>query len=382
MLSDGAVELLRFLAEDVGERFGGTEGDARAAAGVAERFAALGCEVRTQEFGYVGWRRLAPSRLRTFAPSSVTLPCAPLLHSAPTPPGGVRGRLSRRGTAYLIPGVYELPLYALVDDRGADVGRVIVELDGPAIPLVNPRALFQAPQVVVGSEHGPDLDALAAAGAVAELEVAAELLPGARSRNVIAAYRGAPGERRIVIGAHLDTTLDTPGAYDNASGVAGMYALAERIVAERLPLNVDFVGFACEEQGFLGASHLVNDLKERGGLGSVEAVLNLDQISAGATFWVWAGPDDFARRVMEALRSVPAVAEREIRTSPPMPGADDWPFHLEGIPTVTLILWRLPDYHKPSDTPEKTDPGKMAALLEGAYAIAASFARERGVVGA
>jgi hypothetical protein len=169
--------------------------------------------------------------------------------------------------------------------------------------------------------------------------------------------------------AHLDTTVGTPGAYDNASGVAGLYGVAERIIADRPPINVEFVALACEEQGFHGASHYVTDRKERGHLGEVRAVINLDQISGGDFLWVWTGPDWFADAVRTTLEPLPALADYDVRYSAPMPGADDWLFALEGIPTASLIFWRLPVYHKPHDTMEHVDMDKVDAVTDAAVAL-------------
>jgi Iap family predicted aminopeptidase len=277
----------------------------------------------------------------------------------------------------LIPGVYDLPAFSLRDTERRDRARIIVELSGPAIPLLNPRALVRLPQVVVGSEAEDELHRLASSGAELELKVASELLPDARSQNVIGRYRGCADARYVVVCAHLDTTLGTPGAYDNASGVAGVCTVAEQITARSLPVNVDFIALACEEQGFYGASHYVTDLKETGRLGRVQGVINLDQISGGEFLWVWAGPEDFAQQVRNVLSDVEALHSFPIRYSTPMAGADDWLFALEGIPTVSLIFWRLPVYHKAHDTLEHVDMTKVAAVTQAAERLVEHIALTR-----
>jgi aminopeptidase YwaD len=364
-------DVIEYLSGVVGERFGGSEGDRRAAGYVAERFRGLGLEVELQEFSYIGWRPLDTPSLRVFgSETDGAIDCSPLMYAAPTPGGGLRGRLVNYGTASLIPGVYDLPAFSLVDAEGRDRARIIVELSGPAIPLINPRAIMRLPQVVVGSEARDRLAELAAdGGATLELHLGSELVPDARSGNVIGRYSGSDSSQVAIVCAHLDTTIGTPGAYDNASGVAGLLGVAEQIVARRPDLNVEFIALACEEQGFHGASHYVTDRRERGRLGDVLAVVNLDQISGGDFLWVWAGPEPFAEQVRATLDPLPALAGYEVRYAPPMPGADDWMFAVEGVPTVSLIFWRLPVYHKPHDTMEHVDMEKVHAVTDAALAL-------------
>jgi aminopeptidase YwaD len=359
--------VIRHLSTEIGTRFGGTDGDEAAARYLAEVFADLGCDVLRQEFSFIGWR---PGRPPTLALGSDQVDCAPLLYSAPTGPEGVSGRLVRHGVTYLIPGVYELPSFAIVGPDGDDRARIICESNGPAISLINPRQIFQLPQVVVGSGARDALEQWTQHdGARVDLFVDAAIVPDARTRNIVARYRGAPGPERVVVCAHADTSLGTPGAYDNASGIGGLYDLAARVVRAGLKINVDFVAFACEEQGFYGASHYVNDLKERGGLEHISYVVNLDQISGGDYLWVWAGPDVFQSTVRHALEGVPALRSHDVRFAAPMPGADDWIFAVEGVPTVSLIFWRLDVYHKPVDTFDRVDMQKVRACVEAAYAV-------------
>jgi len=66
--------------------------------------------------------------------------------------------------------------------------------------------------------------------------------------NVVALHAGRDaGRARLLVGAHFDSTAHTPGADDNASGVAALLECA-RLVAARVPeAGVEFVGFDLEE---------------------------------------------------------------------------------------------------------------------------------------
>jgi hypothetical protein len=68
------------------------------------------------------------------------------------------------------------------------------------------------------------------------------------SQNVVARLPGAiDPEQVFVVGAHFDTAAGTPGADDNASGVAAVLEIARVLRDLRFPYSVDFVAFTLEE---------------------------------------------------------------------------------------------------------------------------------------
>jgi hypothetical protein len=68
--------------------------------------------------------------------------------------------------------------------------------------------------------------------------------------NVIARPKGSidqpPGQPLLVVGAHYDTVSRSPGADDNASGVAGLMELA-RLLEDNPPPGLRLVAFCPEE---------------------------------------------------------------------------------------------------------------------------------------
>ena len=63
--------------------------------------------------------------------------------------------------------------------------------------------------------------------------------------NVIATYGNGP--QKISFSAHIDTKPETPGALDNASGVAALLALADKVVKQKYSHQVEFVLFNGED---------------------------------------------------------------------------------------------------------------------------------------
>lgn len=110
------------------------------------------------------------------------------------------------------------------------------------------------------------------------------------SSNVIGV---PPGLRRsrphVVVGAHLDTVPDSPGANDNASGVAIMLELARLVAAYPPALPVVFVALGAEERRVRGSDRSAYSLGARAFLdattarerGAIAGFLNLDMVGAG-----------------------------------------------------------------------------------------------------
>jgi Zn-dependent M28 family amino/carboxypeptidase len=79
--------------------------------------------------------------------------------------------------------------------------------------------------------------------------------------NIAAKNRGyAP----ILIGAHYDAVPGSPGADDNATGVAVLLELARAFAAKPAKYPLRFVAFDLEEYGLLGSTQYAQELKQNG----------------------------------------------------------------------------------------------------------------------
>lgn len=95
------------------------------------------------------------------------------------------------------------------------------------------------------------------------LTVHGELVRGT-SRNVVAHIGANAPAPQIIVGAHLDAFHESPGANDNASGVAALLELARRIEGLEIPegTGLTFIAFGGEEAGLLGSRHYVTQRAE------------------------------------------------------------------------------------------------------------------------
>ena len=103
--------------------------------------------------------------------------------------------------------------------------------------------------------------------------------------NVIAVKKGSVYPNRYIIvsgdidsrvSSSVDGTSDSPGANDNASGMAGVMEAARVLSKYEFPTSIIFAGLSGEEQGLFGGKFLAQDAKERGW--EIVGVLNNDMI--------------------------------------------------------------------------------------------------------
>ena len=109
------------------------------------------------------------------------------------------------------------------------------------------------------------------------------------SVNVVARLPGTDLRRpHLVVGAHLDTVPQAPGAEDNASGVGVLLAAAEPAAVRRTRLPVVFVAFGAEEpRGPTDDDHHYGSRSYVAALGTAErravrGMVSLDRVGVGA----------------------------------------------------------------------------------------------------
>ena len=184
------------------------------------------------------------------------------------------------------------------------------------------------------------------------------------SVNVVARLPGTDLRRpHLVVGAHLDTVPQAPGAEDNASGVGVLLAAAEAAAERRTRLPVVFVAFGAEEpRGPTDADHHYGSRAYVAALGpterrAVRGMVSLDRVGVGAVVPVGSatpGGDPAQRAVLAAAgrAGVPVVAE-ENRSS------DHWSFVRAGLPGVRLGSTPYAGYHSPADVPAVVEPAQL-----------------------
>jgi Zn-dependent M28 family amino/carboxypeptidase len=137
---------------------------------------------------------------------------------------------------------------------------------------------------VVGTSYaiGEELVNLTRAGAVTVHLATSTISEIRTTRNVIAEYDAAGGDRSqtIVIGSHLDSVPDGPGINDDGSGSATDLEIAIQIAKLGLKPRraLRFAFWGAEEEGLLGSTHYVQTLGDA--VGDIYANLNFDMLGS------------------------------------------------------------------------------------------------------
>ena len=360
--------VLNGLARDIGERVCGSPGDARAAEFLVRSFQELGIPVARQRVPFIGWELTRKPVLRV---GSVEVPSAPLMYSGTTTEAGVSGTIEAAGRIALIEGLYEYPVFNILGEAGHPVARIVVNQSGIAIPLINPRPIYTIPSVVVGREDGARIaDEIARTEVRATVAIGSRVVPDATTENIIGRLGPGEAERRIVFIAHTDSPLGSPGAYDNASGVAALFGIAAALQRNPLPCGVDLVAVAGEEIGFIGSRFYANDLHDRGLVSRIDACICLDQVSGGNELWAWGGPESFQETISKLVHRDESAQRYPIVIGPSRPGSDDWPLREMGVRTACFLFWVQPEYHQATDVVDLVNWEKIQVSVRLALALA------------
>lgn len=217
--------------------------------------------------------------------------------------------------------------------------------------------------------------------------------------NIIAERRGIEQpDRVLIVGAHYDTQEGTPGADDNASGVAVLLELARLHAETRFRKTVRFVAFTLEESPFfrsrlMGSRVYARSLKARGE--QVEGMIGLEMVGyysqekgsqSFPLFWLrWRYPttgnfitvvsnsasESFQMRVRDGLKTHMGLPVETFTGPWWIPGidlSDHGSFWKEDYPAVMLTdtaFYRNPHYHEDTDRPDTLDYRAMAELVNG-----------------
>jgi len=270
---------------------------------------------------------------------------------------------------------------------------------------VDPQQLRRTLQVIIG-ERSPFSGQrhLAAVESFIEKELASyglsvesDYFPykGKNFRNII----GRLGVRRAapltILAAHFDSVEGTPGADDNASGVAVLLEAARFLSRARLRSQLLFCAFNLEELNMVGSTYFAKKLKTAGA--KVEAMISVEMVGytdsrPGSqkypTGLSWFYPDrgDFIgvignwnsnallRRFARQMRQVPGLPVETLSVPgngglvPAVRLSDHSPFWDAGYPALMVTdtsFYRTPHYHGPTDTLDTLNLDFMTKVCEG-----------------
>ncbi|NHC14930.1 M28 family peptidase [Motilibacter sp. E257] len=183
--------------------------------------------------------------------------------------------------------------------------------------------------------------------------------------NLVATRPGFdPEQPHVVVGAHLDTVPQSPGAEDNGSGVAVLLELARLAAAEPPAVPVMLVVYGAEEPRGPGdsrhhyGSRVQVDRMPAAQRDAVRAMLALDRVGVGSVVPVCDGGlagGVVARQLLRAAEraDVPTTSCGQNRSS------DHWSFEKADIPAARLGSTSWAGYHSADDTTRYIRAGQL-----------------------
>jgi len=214
------------------------------------------------------------------------------------------------------------------------------------------------------------------------------------ARNVVGMIEGRDKKLKneyVVIGGHYDHVGfrknakegEDPifnGADDNASGTAGVLAVARAFTAmkKRPSRSILFILFAGEELGLYGSKYFCSNPMIP--LDKTVVMLNLDMISRNGSDTIQISGmkqnPDLAGILLEeseksGLKNFPESEDLFSRS-------DHYNFFKKGISAVDISSGLHADYHKVSDDPDSVDPAKAASIAKMAFNAAWRISKMKG----
>ena len=216
--------------------------------------------------------------------------------------------------------------------------------------------------------------------------------------NLVACFNRDFKQPRIILGAHFDAVPGSPGADDNATGVAALLESA-RIYASgsnRGEANVEFVAFNLEEQGMIGSRAYAQKLRGEGvqilGMLSLEMVgyTAQEKDSQKMPFFLKPFYPDVGnfiglvantksksllekvKKIFQRVEGLPVESLILPANGGIFPAArlsDHSPFWDEGFPALLVTdtsFYRNPYYHSEEDRIETLDLDFLAKVTEAA----------------
>jgi Zn-dependent M28 family amino/carboxypeptidase len=232
---------------------------------------------------------------------------------------------------------------------------------------------------------------------------------GIRCANLVTTRKGTARHSEILLlGAHYDSVLGSPGANDNASGVAALLEIARMFHAVEPVLTVRFVAFVNEEPPFFwsrqqGSMVYAEAARRRGD--DIRLMASLETIGCYSDqpgsqsypplfrfFYPNRGNfigivSDFGsrpamQRLAEAFRAQSDFPLQTVSTFRFIPGvswSDHRSFWRHGYPAVMVTdtaFYRYRHYHASTDTTDKLAFPKLAQVTLGLFEAFVVLARE------
>ena len=210
----------------------------------------------------------------------------------------------------------------------------------------------------------------------------------------------------VIVGAHYDSVIGSPGANDNATGVAAVLELARLLANTTFARTVRFVSFVNEEPPFFQTDDMGSAVyahRSHSGNENIVAMLSIETIGyyldvqgsqhypvpfslfypRTGNFIAFVGnvaSQDLVHRSVASFRSHTKFPSEGIAVPGWITGigwSDHWAFWEQGYQALMITdtaPFRYSHYHTPEDTHDKIDYDRTARVVAGIARVVAELA--------
>ena len=228
---------------------------------------------------------------------------------------------------------------------------------------------FDIPSAFMTEEQGDRLSKHANIGREVELEIRAKRFP-ARACNVVA-RKGRNSNERVVLFAHIDAKLGTPGALDNGTGIVTLLLLAELLKDYTGNMSIEIVALNGEDY-YSNPGEQIYLKQNEGKFEEITLGINIDglgYINGKTAYSMYGCPPQINDIVKKAFAEEDAFLAGE-----PWFQGDHAIFVMNQRPALALTSERIYELmaefvHTDRDTPSIIDPDKVARTALALYQI-------------
>lgn len=217
--------------------------------------------------------------------------------------------------------------------------------------------------------------------------------------------RGGTGvpEEVLLVGAHYDSVIGSPGANDNASGVAALLEISRYLARAELARTVRFVAFVNEEPPFFPTGAMGSAVYARAARGRGDPIALMICLETLGCYTDAPGSQHYPpllglcypdrgnfvafvsnlrsrkalRRLVRAFRARSDFPAQWLASPAIIPGlgwsdhASFWRQGYRALMVTDTAFYRYPYYHTAADTPDRLDYAPLARVAGGlALAVA------------
>lgn len=368
--------LVKFVSE-IGERPAGTPANHRAETYVSDVFREAGLQIEEVRADFPDWslNKAAlkiggisyPVDVNPFSPScgdihapTVAVSTLPELESA-----DLRGKIALLYGELSKSPVFPINFAPVQFERDQTINRLLIEKAPLAVLAVNLNPWrrqhifededFPIPSATVTVDVGREL--LAHAGEPIYISIETDTQPG-YATTLIGRTSGDYAQR-IVLMAHYDTKIGTPGANDNGSGISTLLTLANTLPRLNLPIGLEFIAWGDEEYGGRTDSLYISQFADH--FSEIVCAINIDGVgllTENTTLTTLANSPAFEQAIRKVQADYPGVVWVD-----PWIESNHYNFFSRGVPCIALTTLTSQRIHQPIDTVDWISAEKLDEVV-------------------